>query len=224
MLLQVATPAFQDVFQSLFQDISQIFHERVVPSFDIVFLVQGMFDKVQKQLLDRTASSGTADFKFLLVLDEAQVLGRLHNNMFLNGDRITTRPPLAPVLHAFRRIAKERDENKVCVMPCGTGLSYFDLVWAGGSAYGQKLSGAEYEAAMKASMILDFPGWTREDDVSSYVKRLGHGLSGHARTRLARLFPSDGIHELFRDYHGRFRPIISIIEDIIETDDLLKWR
>ncbi|KAF9142953.1 hypothetical protein BGX20_007176, partial [Mortierella sp. AD010] len=73
-------------------------------------------------------------------------------------------------------------------------------------------------------MILDFPGWTEEEQVSSYLERLGQGLSDDEKERLALLFPKEVIHVLFRDYRGRFRPIVSVIEDIIETDDPLKWR
>ncbi|KAG0353180.1 hypothetical protein BGZ54_002366 [Gamsiella multidivaricata] len=89
-------------------------------------------------------------------------------------------------------------------MPCGTGLSHFELVWAGGSASGAKLSNAEYEAEKDASMVIDFPGWVDEDS-------------------LDRLFPSIVIMGLFRDFRGRFRPIIPIAENIIQMNNPLNW-
>ncbi|KAG0247209.1 hypothetical protein BG011_001856, partial [Mortierella polycephala] len=154
----------------------------------------------------------------------AQILGRLSDNAFLDSDRETNRPILAPILHAFRHVAKTKDEDKVCVMPCGTGLSHFELQWAGGSASGAKLSNAEFEARKEASMIIDFPGWTDELSVSTYIEQLGQGLSEEARTQLAVLFPRPVIKRLFRDFRGRFRPIVSIVEDIIMMNDPSRWR
>ncbi|KAG0353181.1 hypothetical protein BGZ54_002367 [Gamsiella multidivaricata] len=84
MLLQVATPAFEDAFQSLFEVISRYFHEHLVSSF-IAYIVQD-------QLLDRTEASALPHFKFLLVLDEAQILGRFPDNTSLDSDRKTSRP------------------------------------------------------------------------------------------------------------------------------------
>ncbi|KAG0367157.1 hypothetical protein BGZ54_004332 [Gamsiella multidivaricata] len=222
MLLQAATPAFQDVFESLFQDISLVFHNRGSSNLNIIDLVQDLYDKVQKQLIGRAAFP--AHFKFLLVLDEAQVLSRLADGAFLDSDRKTSRPVLAPMLHAFRRVAKMQDEDKVCVIPCGTGLSYYELEWSGGSSSGAKLSADEFQAAKDASIVVDFAGWTNVDSVSSYLGRLGQALDVEARTRLADLFPDDVIKRLFRDFRGRFRPIVSIIEDIIMKNDPTTWR
>ncbi|KAI8596281.1 hypothetical protein EDD21DRAFT_388736 [Dissophora ornata] len=77
MLLQVATPVFEDVFQDLFQPISEYSHDRVV-SGSTMPIVQDQFDSVQKQLLDRTPSSSVLS-KFLLILDGSHILGRLHS-------------------------------------------------------------------------------------------------------------------------------------------------
>jgi len=223
MLLQVATTAFQDVFESLFKDVAEYFHRYDVSSVDILYLVQDLYDKVQRQLIGRVASSSTAPFKFLVVLDEAQVLGRLGDGSFLDSDRSTRRPILAPILHAFRRISMMQDEDKICVMPCGTGLSYYELEWAGGSSSGTKLSADEFKAAKSAAMVVDFPGWINEESVSTYVEQLGQALGVEARARLAELFPKDVIKRLFRDFRGRFRPIVSIIEDMIMKNDPSKW-
>ncbi|KAI7829745.1 hypothetical protein BC939DRAFT_490080 [Gamsiella multidivaricata] len=218
MLLQVATTAFQDVFRSLFEDIAQRLHKYEVSGLNIIRLVLGLFDKVQELLLNRVDSSATQS-KFLLVLDEAQGLGRLADGYFLDSDLESTRPILAPILQAFRRVANNQD--RICVIPCGTGLSYYELVWSRVSAGGQNLSKGEYNALLATGMTLDFPGWTSVDEISSYVER---GLDDITRTKLTRLFPRHVVEELFRDYHGRFRPIISIIEDIIEINNPSKWR
>jgi hypothetical protein len=215
MLLQAATPAFQDVFKSLFEDIAQYFHRYEVSSVDIIYVVQYLYDKVQKLLIGRVASSTTAPFKFPLVLDKVQVLGRLSDGAFLDSDRSTRRSILAPILHEFRRVSKMQDEDKVCVIPCSTGLSYCELEWSDGSSSRAKLSVDEFQAAKDASMIVDFPDWTHEESVSMYVERLGQVLGVEARAQLIDLFPDDVIKKLFRDFRDRPRPIVPIIEDMI---------
>ncbi|KAG0247565.1 hypothetical protein BG011_001294, partial [Mortierella polycephala] len=221
MLLQVATPVFDDVFQALFQPISQYLHDNVVSS-SIMDIVQDQFDSVQKHLLSRAPSSSVLP-KFLLVLDESQILGS-HPPRFLDSDRETVRPILAPILHAFGRIVRMLDEDKICVLPCGTGMGSCELKWSGGSASGAKLSRAEYEASKLSGMVVDFAGWTDVGSISTYLERLGQILDDKAKARLACLVPQEAVLRLFRDLRGRFRPIISTIEDIIEADHPLAWK
>ncbi|KAI7829702.1 hypothetical protein BC939DRAFT_473913 [Gamsiella multidivaricata] len=210
MLLQVATPAFMDVFQSLFKDINVYLHRHPISGF-ILNAVQELFDKVQKQLLDRTTSFDAAPFKFLVVLDEAQVLDRLFNGLYLDSNGTTPRPVLTPVLRAFRHITNTIDEHKVCVMPCGASLSNLDVDWSGGAGSGDKLSKGDFEAGASLDMIADFAGWTSEDSVACYVKRLGDTLSEDARMRLTHLFPREVIQNLYRDFTGRVRHMISVV-------------
>ncbi|KAG0245542.1 hypothetical protein BG011_002766, partial [Mortierella polycephala] len=184
-------------------------------------IVQDQFDSVQKHLLGRAPSSSVLP-KFLLVLDESQILGRLPPK-FLDSDRETVRPILAPILHAFRRTARMLDEDKICVLPCGTGMSSYELKWSGGSASGAKLSKAEYEASKLSGMVVDFAGWTDIGSISTYLERLGQRLDDKAKARLACLVPQEAVMRLFRGLRGRFRPIISTIEDIIEADRPLAW-
>ncbi|KAF9083847.1 hypothetical protein BGX29_002878, partial [Mortierella sp. GBA35] len=221
MLLQVATPAFEDVFQALFQPISDYLHSHVVPSI-IANIVQQRFKEVHKLLRGRTPSS-PAHSKFLMVLDESQVLGRLFPTAFLDGDLTTVRPVLAPILFAFRRLADAISQNNICVMPCGTGLSSYELTWSGGSASGAKLSADEYEASRLSEMVVDFAGWTDVGSISAYLERLRKGLDNGGRQRLDELVPEEAVKVLFRRLRGRFRPIISTIEDIIEADDPMVW-
>ncbi|KAF9178796.1 hypothetical protein BGZ50_007463 [Haplosporangium sp. Z 11] len=221
MLLQVATPVFEDVFQALFLPISQYFHSHVVPS-TIIDIVQERFRSVQKLLRGRTLSSATHS-KFLVTLDESQILGRLFSTAFLDGDDKTVRPVLAPILFAFQRIADPTSRGSICVLPCGTGLSSYELTWSEGSASGAKLSRTEYKASKLSGMVVDFAGWTDVDSISTYLARLGQGLNDEARQRLAMLFPSKAVLRLFRDLRGRFRPIVSTIEDIIEADNPMAW-
>ncbi|KAF9150368.1 hypothetical protein DFQ26_001617, partial [Actinomortierella ambigua] len=222
MLLQIATPVFVDVFQALFQPVSEYLHmHHAVPG---VFkrIVQERFMKVQGLLRDRTPPSAIHS-KFLVILDESQVLGRFFSTAFLDGNNETVRPALAPILFAFRRLATVNTQDSVCVMPCGTGLSSFELSWSGGSAAGGKLSANEYKEGRLLKMVVDFPGWTDINSIRTYLERLRQGLSGGAKERLAKLVPPEAVARLYRDLRGRYRPIVSTIEDIIEADDPMAW-
>ncbi|KAG0294132.1 hypothetical protein BGZ96_001754 [Linnemannia gamsii] len=227
MLLQIATPAFRDIFQELFQSISEYLHSRLLTSTTMnsvmVIIVQEQFRKVQELLYDRLSASSVHS-KFLVVLDESQILGRLFPAAYLDSDMETIRSALAPVLFAFRRLADEAAQNNICVMPCGTGLSSYELTWSGGSAAGGKLSKGEYDASKLSDMVVDFAGWTDVASISSYLERLGRGLDDGARERLAMLVPPKAILRLHRKLRGRFRPIVSTIEDIIEADDPMVWK
>ncbi|KAG0085331.1 hypothetical protein BGZ93_007893 [Podila epicladia] len=108
-------------------------------------------------------------------------------------------------------------------MPCGTGLSSYELTWSGGSAYGVKLSAEEYEASRLSEMVVDFAGWTDVGSISAYLERLRQGLDNGGRQRLDELVPKKAVKMLFRRLRGRFRPIISTIEDIINADDPMVW-
>lgn len=221
MLLQVATPVFEDVFQALFGPISQYFHNHVVPS-TIMDIVQERFKNVQKLLNGRTPSFAVHS-KFLVILDESQILSRFFPTHFLDSDRETVRPILAPILFAFRHLADASAENSMCVMPCGTGLSSYELTWCGGSASGIKLSDEEFKAGRLSGMVVDFAGWTDVASISTYLDRLEQKLNDEAKARMAYLIPPEAIARLYRDLRGRFRPIISTIEDIINADDPLAW-
>ncbi|OAQ26805.1 hypothetical protein K457DRAFT_21801 [Linnemannia elongata AG-77] len=221
MLLQVATPAFVGGFQVLFQPISDYLHSHIVPSI-IANIVQQRFREVHKLLRDRTPSFPVHS-KFLMVLDESQVLGRLFPTAFLDGDLTTVRPVLAPIFFAFRCLADEASQNNICVMPCGTGLSSYELTWSGESACGAKLSADEYEASRLSEMVFDFAGWADVGSISTYLERLRQGLDDGSRQRLDELVPEEAVKKLFLRLHGRFRAIISTIEDIIEADDPMVW-
>ncbi|KAG9319094.1 hypothetical protein KVV02_006539 [Mortierella alpina] len=225
MLLQVATPAFQDIFQKLFRLINNLIHVRhqagTSVNMAMAIITQQRFERVQG-LIRSCSSPSTLHFKFLVILDESQVLGRLSSASFFDSDGTTVRPLLAPVLYAFRRLAGDASQD-VCVMPCGTGLGSYDLTWAGGSASGGKLTRKEYHSSKLSGMVLDFAGWANEAAISSYLGRLCQGLDNEARRRLTQLIPPEAISRLFRDLRGRFRPIVSSIEDIIEEDDPMAW-
>ncbi|KAG9064679.1 hypothetical protein KI688_002937 [Linnemannia hyalina] len=226
MLLQVATPAFEDIFHELFQSISTYIHiclpRSTTMNSTMAIIVQEQFRKVQELLRGRSPSS-TVHSKFLVILDESQFLGRVFSEAFFDSDMATVRPVLAPVLFAFRRLAEGTSQDSICVMPCGTGLSSYDLTWSGGSASGAKLSADEYEASRLSEMVVDFAGWTDVGSISAYLKRLRQVLDDGGKERLDEIIPEEAVKTLFLHLRGRFRPIISTIEDIIQADDPMVW-
>ncbi|KAF9945903.1 hypothetical protein BGZ72_000878 [Mortierella alpina] len=226
MLLQVATPVFKDVFQELFHLVSKYIHIRhltgTTMGSTMLLIVQGLFRKVQ-DLLRSFTSPSAGHSKFLVILDDSQILGRISSARFLDSDNVTVRPALAPVLFAFRLLADDASQDSVCVIPCGTSLSTYGLTWAGGASSGGKLSRAEYAAMKLSEMVVDFAGWTDEDSISSYLERIRQELDEEGKKRLTQLFPDKAVSRLFHDLRGRFRPIVSCIEDIIETNDPMSW-
>jgi hypothetical protein len=172
-----------------------------------------LYDKVQRQFFSQAVSSTSAHFKFLLALDEAQVLGRLGNSAYLDSDHRTAPPVLAPILHAFRSVSS--DEDRTCVMPCATDLSHYELVRSEGASSDAKLSKDQFEAAKEVTIffIVDIPHLTDKTSASSYIDWLGRALGGEEKAWLANLFPKDMIKRLFWDFRGRFRHYWGYLRD-----------
>ncbi|KAI8349856.1 hypothetical protein B0O80DRAFT_142112 [Mortierella sp. GBAus27b] len=221
MLLQVATPVFVDVFGILSGTIMPLFRaDRDITQLKLV--VDKLFKKVQEQLLLRPRFSPLGRSRFVVVMDEAQVLSRHPSgSIFLDSDGTTPRPILAPIFHSFRRISSiyESGNCGACIMACGTGLSNYDLERSSGTASGIKLTAKEYWNMTENSIVVDFPGWVHEEAVDQYLDRLCQAVDLKSKNRLLELFPKAVIARLFLDLRGRFRPIISAMEDIIEADD-----
>ncbi|GJJ74998.1 hypothetical protein EMPS_07356 [Entomortierella parvispora] len=219
MLLQVATPVFKDVFLDLFKPISVYVQENLLSS-AIMWSVQEQFKKVS-ELLSSRSDVTQVHSKFVIVLDESQNFGRRLPEVFL-GTNNEIRPVLAPILTSIRHISTSKKD--ICVMPCGTGLSSYELDWAGGSASDMKLSVGELIQDGASKKVVDFEGWTDIKSISTYLERLGESLNEEARNRLHSLIPQEAVAMLHCLLRGRFRPIISAIEDILEVDDPVAWR
>ncbi|KAG0211656.1 hypothetical protein BGX33_004159 [Mortierella sp. NVP41] len=114
-IFSFATPAFKDVFQILFRDIGCCIRN---------YASQDLFDEVQQRLVDRDTHLP----KFLITMDEVQVLSRIHKDMYLDSDSTTPRPVLAPILFAPRHVINDSALDKVCILPCSTGMSSYELI------------------------------------------------------------------------------------------------
>ncbi|KAI7826477.1 hypothetical protein BC939DRAFT_111067 [Gamsiella multidivaricata] len=221
MLLQVCPGAFDatvsDVFNDVFRDVLNTYHDQTpaIPLSSLKRLLQDRFRKVQGQISSFAADSPTS--KLLVVFDEAQTLSDHGREYFVSrADSRDLRSILSPSIHGPRNISES--ERDYCVVTCGTGISADELeVLANSGGIAGSLDQIERR-------IVDFPGWKTEDQVSVYLNNLGDAMCEDDRTRLHTIIPEAAVQELFFRLRGRFRPIITTIEDIIAKGCTSYWR
>ncbi|KAG0311516.1 hypothetical protein BG000_006624, partial [Podila horticola] len=125
-----------DLFANLSASIARTIRHHSMEISTMSEIVKNRFWKLQQRLKDGTALPP----KMLLVIDEAQNLSVAEYGVFdsevledsadSSDDR--SRPILSPLVHGLYLIAN--DPNLFSVIPCGTGLSLFDMQWLGDSA------------------------------------------------------------------------------------------
>ncbi|KAF9151680.1 hypothetical protein DFQ26_001160, partial [Actinomortierella ambigua] len=221
MLLQVCPEAFDaavpDVFDVVFRAILNAYHDKapLIPLPSLERLLQDRFRQFQGQLSSSTPDSLAN--KFLVVLDEAQALSDHGRECFVShADSRDLRSILFPIIHGLRNISKSGRDY--CVVTCGTGIGADEL---------EILANSGNNAANLDQInnrIVDFPGWETEDQVAMYINHLGDAMSEDDRVRLHTLIPEEAVKELFFRLRGRFRPMITVIEDIIAKGSTSYWR
>ncbi|KAI8344986.1 hypothetical protein B0O80DRAFT_492022 [Mortierella sp. GBAus27b] len=221
MLLQVCPGAFDatvpDVFDIVFTAVLDTYHEQtpVIPLPSLERLLQERFRQVQGQISSFTPDPRTN--KLLVVLDEAQTLSDHGRNFFVSHvDSEQPRSFLSPIIYGLRSISK--NSLDYCVVTCGTGIGADELeilVNSGGMATNEPRIDPR---------ILNFPGWETEDQVATYINSLGDAMSEDDRAMLHTLIPKAAVQELFLKLRGRFRPIITTIEDIIASGSASHWK
>ncbi|KAF9312447.1 hypothetical protein BG003_006268 [Podila horticola] len=220
MLLQVCPGAFDatvpDVFDIVFRAILRAYHDQTpsltLPSLKI--LLQDRFRQVQGQISSFSSDSLTK--KLLVVLDEAQTLSDHGRDCFVSrADTRHLRSILSPIIHGLRSISESGRDY--CVVTCGTGIGADELeMLASSGGIAANLDQIDHQ-------IVDFPGWETEDQVAMYINNLGDAMSEDDRVRLHTLIPKAAVQELFFKLRGRFRPIITTIEDIIAKGSTSYW-
>ncbi|KAG0009092.1 hypothetical protein BGZ81_003644, partial [Podila clonocystis] len=178
-------------------------------------LLQAQFHLVQGLLSSYASDSPPS--KFLVVLDEAQTLSDHGKDCFVShADSGDLRSILSPIIHGLRSISN--NTQNYCVVTCGTGIGADELevlLSSGGI-------GSSWEQVNRR--IVDFPGWETMDQVAMYINNLGDLMSGDDKARLHTLVPEAAIQELFFRLRGRFRPIVSTIEEIIAKGSPSYWK
>ncbi|OAQ23964.1 hypothetical protein K457DRAFT_1836886 [Linnemannia elongata AG-77] len=236
MLLQVGfrTMDVLDLFDMLFTSIADVIHRH---SMDITFmrtLVREGFSGLRQRLLNLTSNMPFqhSRHKILLVIDEAQNLGKEEFGTFLSQQIPSDaerqagaaslakykRPILSPLVHGFYQITGDR--NQFCVIPCGTGLSIFDMKWLEDSAPVPK----GYQEQL--GPFTDFQGWESLKQVQNYRDLVRRTLpNDEARVIFDTRVPDTSVAELFERLRGRFRPIVSAIERMImPSSGRIDWR
>ncbi|KAG0182232.1 hypothetical protein DFQ28_002144, partial [Apophysomyces sp. BC1034] len=176
--------------------------------------ITDQFRLVQGQI---SFASDSPTNKLLVVLDEAQTLSDHGRECFVSrADPRDLKSILSPIIHGLRNIsASERD---YCVVTCGTGIGADELAVLANSG------GVAGSLDQIKRHIVDFLGWETEDQVATYLINLSDAMSEDDRARLHTLIPKAAVQELYFRLRGRYRPIITTIEDILAEGSTSYWR
>ncbi|KAG0053457.1 hypothetical protein BGZ83_001062 [Gryganskiella cystojenkinii] len=215
MLLQVGfgSMGILDLFANLSGSIASKIQQHSMQIWTMSAIVQNRFSKLQQRLKDGAALPP----KILLVIDEAQNLTmdefRVFGSQFLEDNAASagkqSLPILSPLIHGLYLIA--HDHNMFSVIPCGTGLSLFDMKWLEDSAPAAKGHGT--------ARFTDFRGWESLEQVREYRNSVRDSLPNlRARTIFDSQVPDAPVPMLFQRLRGRYRPIVSAIERMVKSD------
>ncbi|KAF9336882.1 hypothetical protein BG006_006990 [Podila minutissima] len=236
MLLQVGfrTMGVKDLFAILFTSIANEIHRHSIDITIMSAFACERFSILRQRLLNLTFNTPSQRFgyKILLVIDEAQNLGKEEFGTFLSQQIPSEaerragaasldnymRPILSPLVHGFYKISA--DKNMFCVIPCGNGLSILDMKWLEDAAPVPK----GYQEQL--GPFTDFQGWESLEQVQHYRDLVCCSLpNADARNIFNTHVPDESIPELFARLRGRFRPIVSAIERMImPSNGRIDWR
>ncbi|KAF9947608.1 hypothetical protein BGZ65_008693, partial [Modicella reniformis] len=229
MLLQFANQSVnvEDLFATLFTSIAKVIHSHTMDITIMRAFVQERFSRLHQRLEDLAPETPvqSSSPKVLLVIDEAQILGSNDWGTFLSQralsgierqagaascDQDHLRPILSPLIHGFYQITAQ--QSQACVVPCGTGLSLYDMEWLLDSAPGPK----GYAELLKP--FREFEGWSSLEHVQSYRALVRSSLSSdNSKAIFDKCVPETSTTLLFERLRGRFRPIVSAIELMITS-------
>jgi len=204
----------------LFILIAEAIHHHSVDIIIMSTFVEERFDGLYNRLQNLTINTPSQRFGYtiLLVIDEAQNLSNMEFGKFRSqkapseADRRAgaassdkyMRPILSPLVRGLYQIAADR--NRFCVIPCGTGLSIFEMRWSGSS--GSVTKGEKEELRP----FTDFQGWESLEQVQHYRDLVRRSLpNADARNIFDTRVPNEAMPELFARLRGRFRPVVSAI-------------
>ncbi|KAK3838749.1 MAG: hypothetical protein JOS17DRAFT_813362 [Linnemannia elongata] len=221
MLLQVCPGAFNeavsDVFDDVFRIVLNAYHDQTpaIPLPSLERLLQDRFRHVQNLISPFASDSLTK--KLLGVLDEAQTLSDHGREYFVSSaDSRDLRSILSPITHGLRNFSENGQDY--CMVICGTEIGADELeVLVGSGGIAATLDQIDHRT-------VDFPGWETEEQVTMYTKTLGDAAGEDDRAMLHTLIPEAAVQELFFKLRGRYRPIITTIEDIIANGFPSYWR
>ncbi|KAF9922893.1 hypothetical protein BGZ67_010221, partial [Mortierella alpina] len=215
-LLQVCPHVLfdKDIFNMLFLQLLNLQHHGEAP---LSLLIRNVYEDTKECLIRQGCLPNIKeDTRLLVVHDEAQFLGDEFNGSFqsMSSSDESPRPLLSPILHAFRNIG----EHQLTLVTCGTGLSINTLFWVQSSGSGLKDSSSTFE-------YLEFPGWTDQESIKTYISRVQDCLKDEkSKQALNEYLSRDALGMLYDKFMGRYRPAIVAIERIIECNDPGAWK
>ncbi|ORZ04303.1 hypothetical protein BCR41DRAFT_198951 [Lobosporangium transversale] len=213
-----------DVFDTLFRAFYELEWKTGTTLYNIVTFE---FDETQRLLGLFSGASGST--RFLVVYDEAQVLGEACLNKFGLAAEMSARPLLYPILLGIRSIAGKEELTAVTT---GTRLCIYTLTWVEKSGsiqegYRNIIISELLESFMEYLKFecMEFPGWVGYESVSTYITNLKGLLKDEAaKTRLDELLPPQAVELMVKKLVGRFRPITKAIERTIEFNTKDGWK
>lgn len=131
---------------------------------------------------------------FIIVLDEIQVLETVDKGKFRSRtNEHEERSLLSPIVQAMKEPASSVSDNR-CFIPCGTGLGILSLE--------EVLNTGILKPETDILKFTEFGEWQNIDNVKNYISKLVE-LTDH------------DYNHLYYCFRGRFRPIVTCVEDII---------
>lgn len=225
MLMQVAcrTLGFDDLLTELSTLLANMIRLHNVNINVMRDFVQTRFSELRQRLLHLAPNQDMGE-RILLVIDEAQNLGKYDYGAFLSQRRPIgsqeqdtsgdiMRPVLSPFVHGlYQSLAAT---GQFCVVPCGTGLSIHELGWLQDSAPVTK----DYEDQVRP--FTTFKGWSSLEQVQDYLALVRSLFPDEqARRTFDTRVPDEAVSELFARLRGRFRPIVTAIgKDVRRVTD-----
>ncbi|KAG0001923.1 hypothetical protein BGZ80_006055 [Entomortierella chlamydospora] len=164
-----------DLFKTLFTLIVNKIHNNQILKSEVEELIQTKFSDLQTLIHGlRRQKFINNRYKILIIIDEAQTLGNNDPGSIMSGfisemDNTISQPLLSPFMHGIYMIsANDQDYG---VIPCGTGLSVFDMKWLADSASWVKGN------ADRPEPFTDFGGWASLGELTKYCNSLKNHLS-----------------------------------------------
>ena len=131
---------------------------------------------------------------FIIILDEIQVLETVDKGKFRSRtNEHEERSLLSPIVQAMKEPASSVSDNR-CFIPCGTGLGILSLE--------EVLNTGILKPETDILKFTEFGEWQNIDNVKKYI------------SELVKLTDHDYSY-LYSCFRGRFRPIVTCVEDII---------
>ncbi|KAF9994042.1 hypothetical protein BGZ80_001265 [Entomortierella chlamydospora] len=212
-ILQVCPTMFNNVFSELFRELYAKLKTHAITESELLPIVRDEFQSAQESLVAFNYPNFSSESKLRLVVDDAQILSDKGSTTFRSSSaQADLRPMLSPVLNGFRAIG---GRGELTIIYCGTGLSIRTLHWAMSSGDGVK------EYGSSTFPYIEFGGWMDSDLVQSYIDRIKEQLPEDDSKRIVdTLILPAAIDMLHKRLAGRYRPIVTCIEGILETG---KW-